>query len=179
MGTLNGYFTLVTGGARGIGRAIALRYAREGATVVVADIIEALAQGVAEEIRSLGGKAEAFHVDIGDPKQSAAMVDRFADRFGRLDVLVNNAGVIRVRPLLELMPEDWDYINDVNAKGLFFALQAGARQMMKQTPSVAGRPRGKIVNIASIAGRIGRMSARILKSLRRLRRVLSRRARRV
>ena len=156
MGTLTGNFALVTGGARGIGRAIALRYAREGATVVIADINEAGARSVAEEIRSLGGTAEAFHADVGDPQQSAAMVDRFADRFGRLDVLVNNAGVIRVRPLLELLPEDWDYINDVNARGLFFALQAGARQMMQQSSHAEGRPRGKIVNIASIAGRIGR-----------------------
>jgi len=156
MGTLNGSFALVTGGARGIGRAIALRYAREGASVAVADIVEAGAQSVAGEIRSHGGTAEAFHVDVGDPKQSAAMIERFADRFGRLDILVNNAGVIRVGVLLDVTPEDWDYINDVNARGLFFALQAGARQMIKQEPVSAGRPRGKIINIASIAGRMGR-----------------------
>jgi meso-butanediol dehydrogenase/(S,S)-butanediol dehydrogenase/diacetyl reductase len=64
--------------------------------------------------------------------------------------------VVRVRPLLELTPEDWDFVNDVNARGLFFALQAGARQMMRQAPASAGRPRGKIINVASIAGRIAR-----------------------
>ena len=156
MGTLNGCVTLVTGGARGIGRAIALRYAREGATVVIADINEAGARGVAEEIRALRGTAEAFHADVGDPKQSIEMVDRLVDRYGRLDVLVNNAGVIRVRALLEVTPEDWDYINGVNARGLFFTLQAAARQMMRQDPPAEGRPRGKIINVASIAGRIGR-----------------------
>ncbi len=69
---------------------------------------------------------------------------------------MNNAGVVRVRPLLELTPEDWDFVNDVNARGLFFAVQAGARQMLQQAPVEEGRPRGKIINVASIAGRIGR-----------------------
>ncbi len=156
MGMLEGRIALVTGGARGIGRAIALRYAMEGATIVVVDIDAEGAESAAAEIRGLGGTSEAFHADIGEPKESVAMVARVVERFGRLDVLVNNAGVIRVRPLLELTPEDWDYINNVNARGLFFALQAGARQMMQQAPPGAGRPRGKIINVASIAGRIGR-----------------------
>lgn len=156
MTTLKGCIALVTGGARGIGRAIALRYAREGATVIVTDIDAAGAQSVSAEIRALGATGESIHADVGDPKQSVAMVARAVALHGRLDVLVNNAGVIRVRPLLELMPEDWDYINNVNARGLFFALQAGARQMTQQAPLDTGRPRGKIINIASIAGRIGR-----------------------
>jgi meso-butanediol dehydrogenase / (S,S)-butanediol dehydrogenase / diacetyl reductase len=156
MGRLDGFVAIATGGARGIGRAIALRYAREGATVVVTDLDDAGAQAVAAEIRSHGGAADAFRVDLGEPDQSAAMVARATDRFGRLDILVNNAGVIRVRALLELTPEDWDFVNDVNARGLFFALQAGARQMLQQAPMSEGRPRGKIINIASIAGRSGR-----------------------
>lgn len=156
MGRLDGCIAVITGSGRGIGRAMALRYAREGATVAVVDLDEASAQAVAEEIRSLRGTADAFRVDVREPEQSAAMVDRVVDRFGRLDILVNNAGVMRVRPLLELTPEDWDFVNNVNARGLFFALQAGARQMVKQAPASAGRPRGKIINIASVAGRIGR-----------------------
>jgi meso-butanediol dehydrogenase / (S,S)-butanediol dehydrogenase / diacetyl reductase len=73
-----------------------------------------------------------------------------------LDVMVNNAGVMRVTRLLDVTPEDWDFVNGVNARGLFFANQAGARQMLEQTPLAPGRPRGKIINVASIAGRSGR-----------------------
>jgi len=156
MGKLDGTVAAVCGAGRGIGRAIALRYAREGANVVVADIDAGNAQAVADEVWSFNTEAEALQVDVSDPKQSAAMVAHAVDRFGRLDILVNNAGVMRVRPLLELTPEDWDFVNDVNARGLFFALQAGARHMMRQAPLGEGRPRGKIINTASIAGRIGR-----------------------
>lgn len=156
MGKLGNSVALVTGSGRGIGRAIALRYAQEGASVAVVDLNQESATQVAGEIRIAGGTAEAFAADLGKPEQSIAMVGQVVQRFGRLDVMVNNAGVIRVRPLLELTPEDWDFVNDVNARGLFFALQAGARQMMKQTASAEGRLRGKIINIASIAGRGGR-----------------------
>lgn len=156
MAKLDGCVALVTGSGRGIGRAIALRYAREGATVAAVDLAEESVHAVAAEIRGAGGAADAFRADLREPEQSAAMVARVVDRFGRLDVLVNNAGVVRVRPLLELTPEDWDFVNDVNARGLFFAVQAGARQMLQQPPAGTGRPRGKIINVASIAGRIGR-----------------------
>ena len=95
-------------------------------------------------------------VDVREPAQSEAMIARVVKRFGRLDVLVNNAGVIRVRSLLDTTPDDWDFIQSVNARGLFFALQAGARQMLGQSSPGEGRPAGKIINIASIAGRGGR-----------------------
>jgi len=156
MGRLQGCVALITGAGRGIGRAIALRYAREGASVVITDLDEATARGVAEEIHAAGGAADAQRSDVGDPQASVAMVERAVERFGRLDVLVNNAGVMRVRGLLDITPEDWDFVNDVNARGLFFALQAGARHMVRQAPQAPGRPRGKIVNVASIAGRMGR-----------------------
>jgi len=156
MGKLDGCVALVTGSARGIGRGIALRYAREGAALAVVDLEETSARDAVAEIRAAGGTAEAFAADLSEPTQSATMIDRAVERFGRLDILVNNAGVMRVRPLLELTPEDWDFVNDVNARGLFFALQAGARRMMQQSPLSAGRPRGKIINTASIAGRSGR-----------------------
>ncbi len=156
MKRINEQVALVTGGGRGIGRTIALRYALEGASVAVVDLDVANARAAVEEIRSLGGTAEAFQADLRETEQSIAMVKRVAERFGRLDVMVNNAGVVRVKPLLELTPEDWDFVNDVNARGLFFALQAGARQMLRQSPLVEGHPRGKIINIASIAGRGGR-----------------------
>ncbi len=156
MSKLKDCVALITGAGRGIGRAMALRYAREGAKVVVVDLDESGARGVAEEIRAEQGTAEPYRADVGDPAASVVMVGHAAERFGRLDVLVNNAGVMRVRPLLELTPEDWDFVNDVNARGLFFAMQAGARQMLRQAPLAPGRPRGKIVNVASIAGRMGR-----------------------
>jgi meso-butanediol dehydrogenase/(S,S)-butanediol dehydrogenase/diacetyl reductase len=156
MGRLDGCVVLVTGSGRGIGRAIALRYAREGAAVAAADLDEAGARAVADEVRALGGTAEAIRADLSEPQQSVEMVGRVVARFGRLDIMVNNAGVMRVRPLLEVTPEDWDFVNDVNARGLFFALQAGARQMVQQAPPAGGRPRGKLINVASIAGRSGR-----------------------
>jgi meso-butanediol dehydrogenase/(S,S)-butanediol dehydrogenase/diacetyl reductase len=123
---------------------------------VVADLDEASAHAVAAQVRTLGRDAAALAVDVREPAQTGTMIARVVERFGRLDVMVNNAGVIRVRPLLDTTPEDWDFIQSVNARGLFFALQAGARQMLGQTPPKEGRPCGKIINIASIAGRGGR-----------------------
>jgi meso-butanediol dehydrogenase/(S,S)-butanediol dehydrogenase/diacetyl reductase len=156
MGRLDGTVALVTGAARGIGRAIALRYGKEGAMLAMLDLEESSARAAVEEARALGATAEAYAANVAYPEQSAAAVDRVTARFGRIDVLVNNAGVIRVRPLLETTPEDWDYINNVNARGLFFMMQAVARKMMQQAPRVEGGPRGRIINIASIAGRGGR-----------------------
>ena len=156
MGRLAGLVVLITGGGRGIGRAIALAYAREGATVIVTDMDVRNAESVAQEVLALGVPSDAFEVDVREPQQSAAMIARVVERFGRLDVLVNNAGVVRVKALLEVEPDDWDFVHDVNARGFFFVLQAAARHMVKQSPLVAGRPRGKIINMASIGGRMGR-----------------------
>ena len=156
MDKLAGRVALITGAGRGIGAAIALRYAQEGIKVVIVDVDESNACSVAERARALGVAAESFVVDVRDPAQSASMITRVVERFGRLDVLVNNAGVIRVRSLLNTTPEDWDFIQSVNSRGLFFALQAGARHMLQQGPMSKDRPKGKIINIASIAGRGGR-----------------------
>jgi meso-butanediol dehydrogenase/(S,S)-butanediol dehydrogenase/diacetyl reductase len=156
MNRLDGCIALVTGAGRGIGAAIALRYAREGANVTLTDLNEAGVNAVAEQVRALGVQADAFVVDVREPAQTAAMVERVVKRFGRLDLMVNNAGVIRVKSFLDTTPEDWDFIQSVNVRGLFFALQAGARQMLKQSPLGEGRPCGKILNLASIAGRGGR-----------------------
>ncbi len=156
MNRLNGHVACITGAGRGSRAALALAYAREGAKVVVVDLDEANARGVAEQVRTLGVESDSFVVDVRVPEQSAAMVARAVKRFGRLDVLVNNAGVIRVRPILNTTPEDWDFIQSVNTRAVFFAMQAGARQMLEQAPMAEGRPRGKIINIASIAGRSGR-----------------------
>lgn len=156
MKKLQGQVALITGGGRGIGAAIALRYASEGANVVIVDLNEANANSIANQARALRVDADSFVVDIREPAQSAAMVARVVTKFGRLDLLVNNAGVVRVRSLLNTTPEDWDFIQSINTRGLFFSLQAGARQMLQQSALVPNRPRGKIINIASIAGRSGR-----------------------
>ena len=140
---------IVTGGAQGMGRAIALRYAREGARVVVADLKLDGAQQVADEIGRGDGQAVAVQVDVRRQEDAQRMVDAAVERFGELDILVNNAGVGRIIPFLETTEADWDFIFDVNCKGLLWCSQAAARQMIAQ-----GRG-GRIINLASQAGRRG------------------------
>lgn len=154
MGTLDGKIALVTGGARGIGRATALRFAREGANVAVADLNLEGARSVAAEIEALGREALAVRVDVREGAQIAAMVGHAVGAFGRIDVLANNAGVVRVEPLLDVTEEHWDLVMDVNAKSVFFVMQAVARQMKDQPPGPDGL-RGRIINTASIAAKPG------------------------
>jgi D-sorbitol dehydrogenase (acceptor) len=144
---LQGKVAIVTGGAQGMGRAIALRYAREGASVVVADLNGAGAETVAKEIA--GGKGIGVQVDVRDQEQVKRMVDTAVDTFGGLDILVNNAGVIKIIPFLETTETDWDWMFGINCKGLLWCSQAAARRMIDQ-----GRG-GKIINLASQAGRRG------------------------
>ena len=146
---LEGKVAIVTGAAQGMGRAIALRYAVEGAKVVVADLNQAGAEGVAREIEAAGGEATGVAVDVRDQGQAERMVAVAVERFGGVDVLVNNAGVIKIIPFLETTEADWDFIFDVNCKGMLWCSQAAARRMIEQ-----GRG-GKIVNLASQAGRRG------------------------
>jgi acetoin reductase-like protein len=146
---LNGKIAIVTGGAQGMGRAISLRYAREGASVVVADMNIEGARTVADEITSAGGKAVGVAVDVRDQQKVQAMVDAAVEHFGGLDILVNNAGVGKIIPFLDTTEADWDFMFDINCKGLLWCSQAAARQMIAQ-----GRG-GKIVNLASQAGRRG------------------------
>jgi len=154
MGTMDGKIALVTGGARGIGRAIALRFARDGADVAVADQNLEGARSVAAEIEALGRKSQAIGVDVRDLGQINATVRDVTSAFGRIDVLANNAGVVRVEKLLEITEEHWDFVLDVNAKGVFFVMQAVARQMKDQDPGPDGL-RGRIINTASIAAKPG------------------------
>lgn len=140
---------IVTGGAQGMGRAIGLRYAQEGAQVVVADMNLAGAQKVASEISGLGGAAAAVQVDVRNQEQVQQMVASAVTNFGGLDILVNNAGVGKIIPFLETTEQDWDFMFDINCKGLLWCSQAAARQMIAQ-----GRG-GKIINLASQAGRRG------------------------
>jgi 3-oxoacyl-[acyl-carrier protein] reductase len=139
---------IVTGGGRGIGRDIALRFAQEGACVVVADLDDANGRGVVAEIEAGGGLALAVKADIADPLQVEALMGATTRRFGRLDVLVNNAGVGLARPFLTTTLADFERVLRVNLVGTFLCGQAAARVMVRQKS-------GTIVNIASISGQRG------------------------
>jgi NAD(P)-dependent dehydrogenase (short-subunit alcohol dehydrogenase family) len=142
---------LVTGAGAGIGRATALAMAEAGATVAAADINRAAAQRVADQIASNTRRALAIEADCGDVASIDAMVARAVTEFGRLDVIVNNAGVTRYSYIMDLTEADWDCIHRVKAKGVFFCLQRAAREMIRQNQS--GGEGGRIINIASISGR--------------------------
>jgi galactitol 2-dehydrogenase len=143
---LNGKIALVTGGARGIGAAICRRYADEGARVVVADILADEAEAL---VREIGRGAFGVPLDVTKQASIEAMVERVVAKAGGIDILVNNAAIFDMAPLLEITEASYDKQFAVNVKGLLFTLQAVAAQMVKQ-----GRG-GKIVNFSSQAGRRG------------------------
>ena len=149
---LEGKAMLVTGAARGLGRAIAEMAAEEGSRLAVSDVnldgVEAVAQG----IRDRGGEAIAIEADVRDLESIDAMVTAAADAFGGIDILMNNAGITRYAPLLEVPESDWDSIMGVNAKGSFFTLQRVAKEM------VARGQGGRIINMGSVVGKGGRAS---------------------
>jgi 3alpha(or 20beta)-hydroxysteroid dehydrogenase len=142
MGRLDGKVVLVTGGARGQGAAEGRRCAAEGATVVLTDVLDDEGAATAAAI---GVRAEYRHHDVTDPAAWTAVADGVLDRHGRIDVLVNNAGVFRILGLLDTDPQEWDRIVAVNQTGVFLGMRAVAPAMM-----AAGR--GSIVNISSMAG---------------------------
>jgi len=136
----------VTGGAQGIGEAIVRAYAAEGARIVIADVAEDKAQSLA---RDIGNDALAVRLDVRDPASIDATVKTAVERFGGIDILVNNAAVFDMQPLLDTTEASFDRQFAINVKGLFFMLQAVAKQMVEQ-----GRG-GKIINMSSQAGRRG------------------------
>jgi meso-butanediol dehydrogenase/(S,S)-butanediol dehydrogenase/diacetyl reductase len=154
MGTLDGKMALVTGAARGIGRAIALRFARDGADVAVADLDAGGAHAVGAEIVALGRRSLALGVDVRESAQVRGMVDSVVREFGGIDVLANNAGVVRVERFLDIDEAHWDLVMGVNAKAVFFVMQAVARHMLEQ-PAGSDGLRGRIINTASIAAKPG------------------------
>lgn len=139
---------LITGSGRGIGREIALRFAREGARVVVADLDESSAHAVAAEIVAAGGEALAIELDVAEPALVNAAIAATLQRFGRIDVLVNNAGIGSCERVLDLTLEEWERNLRINLTGTFLCAQAAARAMIKQGS-------GRIINIASISGQRG------------------------
>ncbi len=149
--TLEGKTALVTGASRGIGRAIALELARQGADVAVnyARNAEAATQVVAE-IEALGRRAVALPADVGDFAQAAALVETTVSALGRLDILVNNAGIVRDALLLRMQEADWDEVLRVDLKSAFNVGKAAARVMARQRA-------GRIINVSSISGLMGQV----------------------
>ena len=134
---LDGQVAIVTGAGRGIGRAIALRLAQEGCLVTVADLDGGTAAQVAAEIRELGGQALAHQVDVTRKEEVEGMVRQTCDQLGSLRILVNNAGIGAIAPLLETDEETWDALMNVNAKSVLLCSQAAARQMIEQGEAAA------------------------------------------
>ena len=145
---LKGKVALVTGAAQGIGKAVALLLARNGADIVVSDVNLEKAEETAKEIEGLGQQALATKTNVADANDVERMVQAALERFGRIDILVNNAGITRDKLLLRMSDEDWDAVLGVNLKGTFLCTRAVIRPMAKQKS-------GKIVNIASVVGAMG------------------------
>jgi len=139
---------VVTGAGRGIGEAIARRFAGEGAVIAVCDVMLDTAQQVATSLTKGGTKAAAYAVNVTDSKQVTEVCDKIVADFGRVDILVNNAGITRDGLLLRMSDEDWDAVLGVNLKGAFLFTRTLSRTMLKQRSGV-------IVNIASIVGIMG------------------------
>ncbi|HJX60503.1 MAG TPA: 3-oxoacyl-[acyl-carrier-protein] reductase [Thermodesulfobacteriota bacterium] len=139
---------LVTGAAQGIGKAVALLLARNGAEIIVSDINLEKAEETAKEVQALGRKALAIKVDVAKLDDVEKMVGAILARFGQVDILVNNAGIARDKLILRMTEEDWDAVLNINLKGTFNCTKAVVRHMSKQRS-------GKIVNIASVVGEMG------------------------
>jgi 3-oxoacyl-[acyl-carrier protein] reductase len=143
---------IVTGGGQGIGRAICLTFAREGARIAIAEQNRASAEAVAEEVRAFGIGAIAIHTDVSDGDAVRVMVSQTLSTFERIDILVNNAGIFSHTPIEECTEAEWDRIMAVNLKGPFLCSQAVMEIMRKQKS-------GRIINLGSIAGRVGGLFA--------------------
>ncbi len=141
---VKGRIAMVTGSGRGIGAAIIKRLGANGAVAVVSDIDGSTAEQTAAEIRNAGGEAIALQADVTKKDQVDAMVQQVVERYGRLDILVNNVGIIRDNYLTKMAEEDWDKVLEVNLKSYFLCSQAAVKQMM-------GQKSGRIVNITSRA----------------------------
>jgi len=145
---LAGKVALITGGAQGIGKAVAFLLAQNGADIVVSDINLERAEETVREIQALGRKVLALKVDVASLVDVEKMVEAILAQFGKLDILVNNAGIARDKLILRMTEEDWDAVLNINLKGTFHCTKAVVRHMSRQKS-------GKIVNIASVVGEMG------------------------
>lgn len=142
---LSGKVALVTGGALGIGQAIAFRLAEAGATIAIVDLQREQAAQTVDRIVAAGGKAIAIQSDLSAPAQARLVVEQTVEQLGRIDILVNNAGIYPFSAALMLNEADWDRVLGVNLKGAFFCAQAAARQMIRE------RHGGTIINLSSVS----------------------------
>ncbi len=145
---LEGKLALITGGARGIGRDVAMLFANEGANIAICDVNLEEAQKTAKEIEGLGRQSIAFKADVTNSSQVQDMTDKILDKFNKIDILINNAGITKDNLLLRMSEEDWDKVIAVNLKGTFVCTKTVSKVMLKQRF-------GKIVNLASIIGIMG------------------------
>lgn len=148
MTQLDGRIAIVTGAARGIGQAIAVKLASEGADIALCDVEKGWLAETAGLITAKGRRVECYAVDVSNGAAVQTAVDQISEKFGKIDILVNNAGITRDTLLIRMSEEDWDKVLAVNLKGAFLFMKAVARPMMKQRT-------GAIVNVASIIGLIG------------------------
>ena len=146
--SLEGKVALITGGARGIGKELALRFAKEGSDIAICDVNMELLEQTAEEIRGMDKDVLVFKADVTSSTEVQNMLDKILDKFKKLDILINNAGITRDSLILRMPEEDWDRVIAVNLKGSFVCTKAAAKVMLKQRF-------GKIINLASIIGIMG------------------------
>ena len=146
---LEGKTCIVTGAAMGIGRAVAVRLAEEGANVVLGDIEKSLAAQASADIERSGGSAVSHWVDVSERASVSELIAYAADRFGSLDVMFNNAGVAQAVPILDTTQAQWERLMRINGLGVLIGIQEAARQFLRQGTG------GKIVNTASVAGKQG------------------------
>lgn len=146
---ITGKVALVTGGGQGIGRAIALRLAKDGADIAIADLNEEEASAVVDEVRAVGRKATSFRADVSNREEVYAAINHAEKELGGFDIIVNNAGIANVQPLLEVTPEEVDRILKINVQGVLWGIQAGAKKFKERNV------KGKIISASSIAGHEG------------------------
>ncbi len=147
--SITGKVALVTGAGQGIGRAIALRLATDGANIAIADLNEKEAEAVADEVRAVGRKATSVRADVSNRDEVRAAIDHAENELGGFDIIVNNAGIANVQPLADVTPEEVDRILKINVLGVLWGIQAAAKKFKERGV------RGKIISASSIAGHEG------------------------